>query len=407
MLRKAILVFALILLLCLVVVPAFAQDEFVFGVILVGPKNDRGWSQSHYEGGLYVEQTVPGSRMLLFESLNPADSPETTLLDVVSTMVDEGAKLIITTSDAFEADTDLVAVQFPDVVFINSTGDTVLEGTAPSNVGNFNGQLEWNMMIGGCAASLVSESGNIGYLGALINHETRRLAASAFLGARYCYENYKGGTAADLQFNVQWIGFWFNIPGVTLDPSDEANTFFDNGADVVISGIDTTEALVVANQRAERGETVWAVPHGNANACNEAPAVCLGVPFHNWGPPYKTIAESVIAGTWEQSWDWQGPDWSDINNIDTSTVGFTFGTGLSEEQLGQLNEFVAEMTAFATDEANGDTLFLWEGPLNLQDGTALAPEGEFVTPFIPPTEGLSVWYLEQLLEGMNGASTLE
>jgi len=31
-------------------------EEFVFGVVLVGPKNDHGWSQAHYEGGLYIEE---------------------------------------------------------------------------------------------------------------------------------------------------------------------------------------------------------------------------------------------------------------------------------------------------------------------------------------------------------------
>jgi simple sugar transport system substrate-binding protein len=31
------------------------DDEFVFGMVLVGPQDDRGWSQAHYEGGLAVD----------------------------------------------------------------------------------------------------------------------------------------------------------------------------------------------------------------------------------------------------------------------------------------------------------------------------------------------------------------
>ncbi|HRL14525.1 MAG TPA: hypothetical protein PKX07_21765, partial [Aggregatilineales bacterium] len=57
------------------VVAVQAQDEFVFGMVLVGFKDDGGWSQAHYEGGLYVEENVPGAKMLLYEALNPADSP--------------------------------------------------------------------------------------------------------------------------------------------------------------------------------------------------------------------------------------------------------------------------------------------------------------------------------------------
>lgn len=52
--RKVILLVILALLLVSLVPAAAQDDEFVFGVILVGPRNDRGWSQAHYEGGLYV-----------------------------------------------------------------------------------------------------------------------------------------------------------------------------------------------------------------------------------------------------------------------------------------------------------------------------------------------------------------
>jgi simple sugar transport system substrate-binding protein len=237
MVRKIALFLTILCLFLLTGMVVLAQDDFVFGVVLVGPQDDRGWSQSHYEGGQYVEEQIPGAQMLVFESLNPADAPETTLLDVVNEMVDQGARLIITTSDEFEEDTDAVAEQFPDVVFINATGDTVLEGTAPENVGNYNSWFEMGRAISGCAAALATQTGKIGYVGALINQETRRHAASAYLGARYCYENYAGGNADDLEFTVTWIGFWFNIPGVTLDPTEVTNTFFDNGADVVVRGL--------------------------------------------------------------------------------------------------------------------------------------------------------------------------
>jgi simple sugar transport system substrate-binding protein len=374
-----------------------AQDEFVFGLVLVGPQNDRGWSQAHYEGGLYVEQNVPGTRMLLFPSLNPADAPETTLFDVVDEMVDQGARLIFTTSDAFEEDTDGVAEAFPDVTFINISGDNVLTGEAPPNLGNLMGQMEWGKLIAGCAAGLATETGSIGYLGPLINGETRRMAASSYLGARYCYEHYKGGNPDDLTFTVTWIGFWFNIPGVTLDPTEETNSFFDSGADVVISGIDTTEVIVVAGQRAANGENVFAVPYDYEGACAEAPSICLGVPYFHWGPDYARIVQSVMDGTWEQAWEWTGPDWSDINNPDTSAIGFHPGEGLGENAAA-LEDFIAELAAYATNAFVPDSFALWRGPLSLQDGTVLAEEGQLV-------DILDVWYLPQLLEGMVGASS--
>lgn len=404
--QKSLFLIVLMLALgALVIVPATAQNDFVFGMVLVGPQNDQGWSQAHFEGGQYVEENVPGARMIVADRINPADSPEYPLDAVVADMVADGARLIFTTSDEFEEDTTKVASQYPDVVFINISGDDAYDGSAPSNVGNVMGEMEWGKMIAGCAAALTTQTGSIGYLGPLINFETRRLAASAYLGARHCYETYAGGNPDDLTFTVTWIGFWFNIPGVTLDPTEESNFFFDNGADVVISGIDTTEALTVAGQRASEGQSVWAVPYDFIGACDKAPDICLGVPYFNWGPLYVEKVNAVIDGTWEQDWEWVAPDWSDINNRETSAVGFISGPGLSEENQALLDAFIAEMAAFATDEMHADTFYLWEGPLNLQDGTPIAGEGEFVPKIAPLGEAPSVWYLEQLLEGMVGASS--
>jgi len=403
--RKLTLLFLLIFI-AVAIAPAAAQDEFVFGMVLVGPKDDHGWSQAHFEGGQYVEQNVPGAKMVYFEKLNPADAPETTLLDVVTELVDQGASVIFTTSDEFEEDTAAVAADpaFADVTFINISGDDAYTGEAPANLSNVMGEMEWAKMIAGCAAALASETGSIGYLGPLINFETRRLVNSAYLGARYCYENYAGKDPATLTFTVTWIGFWFNIPGVTLDPTEVTNDFFDNGADVVISGIDTTEGIVVAGQRAAEGQSVWAVPYDFQGACEQAPDICLGVPYFHWGPVYRDIINQIKEGSWEQTWDWVAPDWTDINNPDTSAVGFVEGTGLSEEDKTSLDAFIAEITAYATDEANADTFFLFEGPLAYQDGTEIAAEGEKLPAIAPLGEAPSVWYLEQLLDGITGAS---
>ena len=47
-------------------------EPLKFGMILVGPKNDHGWSQAHYEGGQYIEAHISGSEMIVFEiSLRP------------------------------------------------------------------------------------------------------------------------------------------------------------------------------------------------------------------------------------------------------------------------------------------------------------------------------------------------
>jgi len=366
-----------------------APEEFVFGVIMVGPYNDHGWSEAHYTGGEYVEEKLPGAKMIWLDKLNPADRSETTLEQVVDDMVARDAKMIFTTSDDFQVDTDTVAAKYPDLPFVMISGDHALTGEAPSNLANYMGQMEYGKMIAGCAAGLKTETGMLGYLGPLINDETRRLANSAYLGARYCYEKYGGGNPDDLEFIVQWIGFWFNIPGVTLDPTEVANDILNAGADVILSGIDTTEALVVAGQRAEQGEMVWAIPYDYEGACAEAPEICLGVPYFNWGPGYLDFAKKVQAGTFKQEWIWAGPDWQDINRSDTTAVGFLKGDGLPVEEGTELDGFIAGLA--------DNSINLFVGPLNYQDGSVYLAAGEKAT-------DEQVWYTKQLLEGMTGPS---
>jgi basic membrane lipoprotein Med (substrate-binding protein (PBP1-ABC) superfamily) len=366
-----------------------AAEPVVFGVVLVGPKNDHGWSQAHFTGAEYVEKNLPGAKMIIFESLNPADKPEATLEGVASDMINQGAKVIFTTSDEFEEDTKTVATAHPDTIFINISGDDALTGEAPPNVGNVMGRMEDMKAIAGCAAALATQTGKIGYLGPLINFETRRYASSAFLGARYCYENYRQLNPADLGFTVSWIGFWFNIPGVTLDPTEVTNTFLDSGADVVMSGIDTTEGIDVTGQRAQQGEQVWSVPYDFEGACDQAPDICLGVPYFNWGPSYLATIKAVQDGTWKQAWDIGAPAWDALTDNDKTNVGWVNGPALTDEMKASLDLFIAGM---ASGEIN-----VWTGPIALQDGTEFVPAGT-------AADYQTVWYLPKLLEGMEGPS---
>src|SRR5690606_28116822 len=107
-----------------------------------------------------------------------------------------------------------------------------------------------------------------------------------------------------------------------------------------------------------------------------------------------SYVNAIVAGEWEQSWDWIAPTWDDMEK---SITGFQVREGLSEENRALLDEFIAQVVAYAEDPADEGSIFLWEGPLSLQDGTVLAEEGEKVA-----LE--DIWYLSQLLEGMTGAS---
>jgi simple sugar transport system substrate-binding protein len=390
--RKKFFLIALVLGGLLMMNPVNAQTTnkpFIFGVLLVGPYNDHGWSQAHYDAGLYVEKKVPGTKMIYIDKVNPADRPGVTIPQLVDDLVGKGAKLIIANSDDMKDGAREAAKLHPNTYFLHVSGDDVLTGKASKNLANVMGRMEYGKMIAGFAAALTTQTGKIGYLGPLVNEETRRLAAAAYLGARYAWENVLKKDPKTLAFQVTWIGFWFNIPGVTADPTQVAQNFHNTGYDVVISGIDTTEALVVARQKRQEKKQVWAIPYDYKGACEGAMDACLGVPYFNWGPAYVHFIKDAMEGKFKQEWLWNGPDWKDINNPDTSAVGFLAGGALSKPAQASLDAFIKDL--------GSGKVQLFKGPLDYQDGKPFLKAGEVAT-------DKQIWYMEQLLKGMAGES---
>jgi simple sugar transport system substrate-binding protein len=367
-----------------------AAKPYIFGLLLVGPYNDHGYSQAHYEGARYVEKTVPGTKMIYIDRVNPADRPGVTIPQLVDDMVEKGAKLIIANSDDMKDGIREAAAQHPKVHFIHVSGDDVLTGKAPKNLSNVFGRMEYGKMMAGFAAAMTTKTGKIGYLGPLINEETRRLASSAYLGARYSWEQVPKKNPKDLTFQVTWIGFWFNIPGVTADPTQVAQNFYNTGFDVVISGIDTTEAVTVAKQKVQEGKQAWAIPYDYVGACEGGSKVCLGVPYFNWGPAYVGLVKKSMTGQFKPEWTWLSPDWKDINNPKTTTVGFMNGAALSAQTKKELSAFTAGL--------GSGKIQLFTGPLNFQDGSVFLKPGEKAT-------DKQIWYMPKLLEGMLGQSS--
>jgi simple sugar transport system substrate-binding protein len=387
-----LVVFAMLLASCK---PAKVDATgYTFGMLLVGPYNDHGWSQAHYDAGKYVEEKL-GATMIYIDKVNSADRPGTTPAQLAEELVAQGAKLVIFNSDDMKDSSTEFANAHPDIQVIMASGDQLwkdgMDYTDITNMVNIMGKMEYGKMMAGCAAALTSQTGKIGYLGPLINDETRRLASSAYLGAKYCWTKYLGKNAADLKFKVTWIGFWFNIPGFTSDPTQVADDFFNSGYDVVLSGIDTTEAVTEAKKFAADGKKVWAIPYDFIGSCDEGKEICLGVPYFNWGPAYVETISSAVRGDWKSGFQWNAPDWKDINNLDTTAVGFVKGPALSSDAGANVDKFIKEL-------AGG--LNLWKGPINLQDGTAYLKDGEKAT-------DQQIWYLPQLLEGMEGQSVSE
>jgi len=369
------------------------DEEMVVGLLMVGPKNDAGWSEAHFNGMEYVQSKMPGVKLEYVDKVNPGDRPNLQASQIADDLIAKGAKLVIFNSDDMKDDALETAKKHPEVMVVHASGDYAWKDGKnfkdQPNLSNVMPQMEYGRMIAGCAAALTTKTGKIGFLGPLINDETRRLVSAAYLGAKYCWQEYRNKEPKDLEFKVTWIGFWFNIPGKTLDPTKVANDFYNSGFDVVMTGIDTPEAATEAKKAAEAGKDVKFLHYTSKTGCELAPDICVGVPTYNWGPSYLAFTQQAIAGNFKSQFIWAEPDWQDLNNPDTSAVGFVPGKALGTDNQATLDKFITGL---------GDgSINLYQGPLNYQDGTPFLKEGETATP-------VQIWYMPQLLAGIDGPS---
>ena len=96
------------------------------------------------------------------------------------------------------------------------------------------------------------------------------------------------------------------------------------------------------------------------------------------------MVQAHIAGTWKPGFVLFGPNFADLNNHDTSGIGFMMGAGLT--QTKSLGMFLTALK---------DGLNLWTGPLMYKDGSTFIPAGA-------TGDTKTVWYQTQLLKGIDG-----
>jgi basic membrane protein A len=255
-------------------VPDIEEGKFNVAMVLIGPHDDGGWSQAHYEGLLYVEENVPNTHVAYIELVpEGADSEQ-----VFRSLARKGFELILGTSFGYMDPMEIVAGEFPDSMFIHLTGFK----TNGTNYGNMFGAMEvFKYLAGMLAGSRAMTDGNprLGYMATFPIPEELRLGNAIMLGAKR--------TCPDCTMDVRWINTWHD----PVLEKEGAASLFDSGVQVVFTGADTPAAGDVAQEKGR-----WGVNYDHVGACQVER--CLTTPYWNWGPVYAGIAEGTIDGTY-------------------------------------------------------------------------------------------------------------
>ena len=158
-------------------IPDVEDGKFNIAMVLIGPHDDGGWSQAHYEGLVYVEENVPNTHVAYIENVpEGADSEQ-----VFRSLARKGFDLIFGTSYGYMDPMETVAGEFPDQMFIHLTGIK----TNSTNFGNLMGAME-NMkyLAGMLAGARAKQDGvtKLGYMATFPIPEELRLGNAIALG---------------------------------------------------------------------------------------------------------------------------------------------------------------------------------------------------------------------------------
>jgi basic membrane protein A len=329
-------------------IPDIVEGKFNVGMVLIGPHDDGGWSQAHYEGLLYLEKEVPNVHVAYIENVpEGADSEQ-----VFRSLARKGFKLIIGTSFGFGDAMETVAGEFPEVMFIHMTGIK----SNQKNFGNLMGAME-NMkyLAGMLAGARAKQDGNpkLGYIATFPIPEELRLGNAFALGMRK--------TCPECTLDVRWISTWHD----PVAEKDGAASLFDAGAQVVFTGADTPAPADVAQEKGK-----WGITYDFVGSCKVER--CLTAPYWNWGPEYARVTKGVIDGTYKPGWDY-----FDANTGALGLYGFMEGQELTPGLKDLDPAVIQEVRDILAKMQKGEfTRFdVFAGPIKDNKGNIVVPEG--------------------------------
>ena len=330
-------------------IPAVDDGKFNIAMVLIGPHDDGGWSQAHYEGLLYVKENVPNTNVAYVENVpEGADSEQ-----VFRALARKGFDLIIGTSFGFGDPMEIVAGEFPDSMFIHLTGIK----SNFTNFGNLMGAMEDMKFLAGMLAGARAKADGetkLGYMATFPIPEEIRLGNAIALGMRK--------TCPECTLDVRWLS-------TCHDPvieKEDAAWLFDAGPYAGFSGGGNPAVADVAQEKGKYGVTYdW---YGSCKV-----DACLTAPYWLWGTEYVRITEGVIAGTYVP-----GYDYFDAETGALGLYGFMEGqkltpgvASLDPAVIQEVRDILAQMLAGEFTRFD-----VFKGPINDNKGNVVLPAGQ-------------------------------
>ncbi|MGI9148752.1 MAG: BMP family ABC transporter substrate-binding protein [Chloroflexota bacterium] len=319
------------------------------------PTAAKGWSWAHGQSFLAVKKELPWVDLSIrADGVDGEDKPG--VEDLIESMVQQGAKVVYTTSPVFMEPARIVAARHPDVAFFNAAG--VPDRNEPLNVSYNNATIEEGRYITGEVAGMVVEPGaNLGYVASQPTAEVFRGENAFALGAMQ--------TNPTARVHNRWTLTRF-------DPNLErqaAQSLLDAPVNAsLLSQHQDSPVTQLTAQDAGKFGIGFGVDMSDA-----APNASLTAPTWNWTGYYKyTIQRTCPGGTWlfggkaNPPWDyryWMGS--FQAGTVQAAPLNMAaLANHPRKDQILRL--YTDEVAAFRTGQKSFESIFT--GPIKDNEG---------------------------------------
>jgi basic membrane protein A len=363
-------------------IPDIEEGKFNVAVVMLSNHDDGGWSQAQWDGINYVQDNVDGVHTAYMELVaEGADSEQ-----VFRSLARKGFDLIIGGSFGYMDSMEVVAEEFPNIGFVHISGYK----SNMKNFGNLFGAMEDMKYLAGMIAgsrAKVDGASRVGGMATFPIPEELRLFNAYALGVQE--------TCPECEVDIRWIYTWHD----PIVEREGADSLFDSGSHVVMTGADTPAAALAAADR----DGVWGINYDWIGGCTLDE--CLTSPYWVWGPVFAEITEQAMAGTYEYGWHYFEADTGGLG-----LYGFMEGQELQpgildlpEEDVKLVKDTLAAMLAGEFDRFD-----IFTGPIIDNQGNVVIEEGKSfqyndIDQFAPGAPGLEAeygmyWWNENIIQ---------
>ena len=313
-----------------------SKDDMKVGVLYISdPSEGSGYSYTH-DLGIQGMQENLGLNSDQIERKIVDDGDAAATEKAIKECIDDGCRIIFTTSWGYMETTSEMAEQYPDVYFSHGTGYL----SNGKNFNNYFGRIYQARYLSGIVAGMNTKSNKIGYVAA------QDSSNSEVTGGIDAFAIGVESVNPDAKIYVVVTNSWYDA-----DKEKAASEqLLDMGCDVMAQHCDTAYPQTLAQDRG-----VYGIGY-NSDMSKETPNSCLTSVIWNWSAYYTSAVKSVMNGTWD---------------------GSNYYGGMAEGLVGITNlaDFAADGTQEKVDEA---TAAILSGESNVFDGALETNTGETV-----------------------------